>query len=98
MVIACNTATAAALSTVQKELPNPVIGVINPGATAAIESNAKRIGFIATETTTKDGAYVRELHKLDPHVKVISKATQPLVAIVEHGKTGTVEAQKTVDQ
>ena len=66
--------------------------------TAAIESKAKRIGVIATESTTKDGAYVRELQKLDPHVKVISKATQPLVAIVEHGKTGTVEAQKTVDQ
>ena len=98
MVIACNTATAAALSTVQKELPIPVIGVINPGATAAIESKASRIGVIATESTTKDGAYVRELKKLDPHVKVISKATQPLVAIVEHGKTGTAEAQKTVDQ
>lgn len=98
MVIACNTATAAALSTVQKELPIPVIGVINPGATAAIESKAKRIGVIATESTTNDGAYVRELQKLNPRVKVISKATQPLVAIVEHGKTGTVEAQKTVDQ
>ncbi len=98
MVIACNTATAAALSTVQKELPIPVVGVINPGATAAIESKASRIGVIATESTTKDGAYVRELKKLDPHVKVISKATQPLVAIVEHGKTGTAEAQKTVDQ
>lgn len=98
MVIACNTATAAALPTVQKKLSIPVIGVINPGATAAIESKAKRIGVIATDSTTKDGAYVRELQKLNPDVKVISKATQPLVAIVEHGKTGTVEAQKAVDE
>lgn len=98
MVIACNTATAAALSVAQKELPIPVVGVINPGATAAIKSKAKRIGVIATESTTKDGAYVRELQELDPDVKVISKATQPLVTVVEHGKTGTSEAQQTVDQ
>lgn len=98
MVIACNTATAAALPTVQKELSIPVIGVIAPGATAAIADNAKRIGVIATEATTKDGAYVRELQKLDPQVKVISRAAQPLVPIVEHGKTGTAEAQETVDQ
>lgn len=98
MVIACNTATAAALTTVQKELSIPVIGVINPGAKAAIESKAQRVGVIATESTTQDGAYVREIKKLDPTVNVVSKATQPLVSVVEHGHTGTPAAQKTVDQ
>lgn len=98
MIIACNTATAAALPTVQQQLTIPVIGVINPGAKAAIDSDIQRIGVIATESTTKDGAYVRELQKLNPSVKVISKATQPLVAIVEHGKTGIPEAQETVNE
>lgn len=98
MVIACNTATAAALTTVQRELSIPVIGVISPGAKAAIQTGANRIGVIATESTTKDGAYVRELKKLNDNVEVISKATQPLVSVVEHGHTGTKEAQNAVDE
>lgn len=98
MVIACNTATAAALPTVQRVLDIPVIGVIHPGAKSAVESQAKRIGVIATELTTKDGAYVREIKDLAPDVAVVSKATQPLVAVVEHGHTGTTEAQETVNE
>ncbi|MEY8442333.1 glutamate racemase [Lactobacillaceae bacterium 24-114] len=98
MVIACNTATAAALTTVQKELTIPVIGVIHPGAVAASKNAKERVGIIATESTTSDGAYVRELNQLAPTLQVISKATQPLVSIVEHGKTGKPEAQETVHE
>ena len=51
MIIACNTATAAALQLLQNELPIPVIGVIEPGAVAATQHHYKRIGVIGTEST-----------------------------------------------
>ncbi|MBB1109105.1 glutamate racemase [Limosilactobacillus sp. pH52_RY] len=98
MVIACNTATAAALSTVKKALPIPVIGVIHPGAQAAVNTHAHTIGVIATDSTIKDGAYEREIHKIDPTIKVISQAAQPLVSIVEHGLTDTPQAQQVVNE
>lgn len=99
MVIACNTATAASLTLLQKELPVPVIGVIQPGAVAAVSlPYHDRIGVIATDSTTKDGAYVRAIKALSPQSTVISHATQPLVSIVEHGQTGTPAAQQAVDE
>ncbi|WP_295728843.1 glutamate racemase [uncultured Limosilactobacillus sp.] len=99
MVIACNTATAASLPTLQKELPIPVIGVIKPGAEAALaQPHHDRIGVIATESTTKAGAYPATIHALDPDVEVISKAAQPMVAVVQHNEVGTPKAQKVVDE
>lgn len=99
MVIACNTATAAALTLLQKELPVPVIGVIQPGAVAAVSlPYHDRIGVIATESTINDGAYVRAIKSLSPKTTVLAKATQPLVAIVEHGQTGTLKAQRAVNE
>lgn len=98
MVIACNTATAAALATAKKELSIPVLGGIHPGAQAAVNTNAHTIGVIGTDSTIKDGAYEREIHKIDPTIDVISKATQPLVSIVEHGLTNTPQAQQTVNE
>ncbi len=56
MVIACNTATAAALAMAKKELSIPVLGVIHPGAQAAVNTNAHTIGVIGTDSTIKDGA------------------------------------------
>lgn len=99
MVVACNTATAAALPALQEALPIPVIGVIQPGAKAALKlGTGCRIGVIATDSTTKDGAYERVLHQLDPQATVISRAAQPLVSVVEHHQVGTPEAQQMVDQ
>lgn len=99
MIIACNTATAAALSALQKELPVPVIGVIQPGAkTAVAQPRHDRIGVIATEGTTKTGAYVKTIKALNPDVEVVAKATQPLVSVVEHDEVGTKKAQQLVDQ
>lgn len=66
MIIACNTATAAALQLLQNELPIPVIGVIEPGAMAATQHHYKKIGVIGTESTIKNGAYAKTLAKLNP--------------------------------
>ncbi|WP_040468403.1 glutamate racemase [Limosilactobacillus gastricus] len=98
-VIACNTATAAALEILQERMPFPVIGVIEPGAKAALSlPQHHMIGVIATESTTESDAYPKQIRKLDPNCIVISKAAQPLVSIVEHGLTDSPQAQTTVDQ
>lgn len=98
MIIACNTATAAALALLQQQLPIPVIGVIEPGSEAAVKHGYHTIGVIGTESTINNGAYERTLKKLDPSLTVISHPAQPLVSIVEHGQTGTSAAQTAVDQ
>ncbi|MBB1079855.1 glutamate racemase [Limosilactobacillus sp. STM2_1] len=98
MVIACNTATAAALQLLQEKLPVPVIGVIKPGAAAVAKHGYQVVGVIGTESTIKNNAYKKALDKVDPTLKVISHSTQPLVSIVEHGQTGTTIAQKTVNK
>ena len=65
LVIACNTATAAALDEIRKELSIPVLGVIYPGARAAIKRTKNyRVGIIGTEGTVKSGAYEKALKSL----------------------------------
>ncbi|KRM74515.1 glutamate racemase [Limosilactobacillus coleohominis DSM 14060] len=99
MIIACNTATAASLPTLQKELPIPVIGVIKPGAEAALaQPKHARIGVTATEGTIKAGAYPKTIHELNPDVTVIPKAAQPMVSVVEHNEVGTPKAQEVVNE
>ena len=80
MIIACNTATAAALSTLQQKMPFPVIGMIAPGAKGALQQeHHDSVGVIGTASTIKNHAYEKALHQLDPDVLVVEKAAQPLV-------------------
>ena len=84
MVIACNTATAAALRVLQQTLDIPVIGVIAPGARAAIHSTrTRRVGVLATELTIRSGAYTRAIQDLDAGVDVYGCAASPFVDVVE---------------
>ena len=84
LVIACNTATAAALDEIRKELSIPVLGVINPGARAAIKKTKNyRVGIIGTEGTVKSGAYERALKSLNSRLFVKSHACPKFVPLVE---------------
>jgi len=97
IVIACNTATSAALETVRDETDVPIIGVIRPGAAAAIAASSRRaIGVLATAGTVRSGAYVRAVRDLDPLADVTQQACPKLVSIVEEGKAGTPEALAAV--
>ena len=90
IVLACNTATAQALEAVRDESAVPIIGVVRPGAAAAIASSARRsIGVVATVGTVRSGAYVRAVRDLDPLCDVTQQACPRLVPIVESGKAGT---------
>jgi glutamate racemase len=97
IVLACNTATAVALEAVRDESRVPIIGVVRPGAAAAISASTRRsIGVLATLATVRSGAYARALRDLDPLADVIQQACPDLVPLVEAGKAASPEAEAAV--
>jgi len=94
-VIACNTATAASLKKAREYFSIPIIGVIQPAVQDAIKKTSnKRIGVIATEFTTKNGAYPKEIKRIAPEIKVFSNFCPEFVSIVEAGKFAAPETYK----
>lgn len=86
IVIACNTASALALDTVEKEFDLPIIGVVKPGARVAAETTVnKRIGVIGTESTIQSDMYRRLICESDPGIEVYGKACPLFVPLVEEG-------------
>lgn len=86
VVVACNTATAAALDDLAAELPVPVIGVIDPGVVAVGQaSRSGRFGVIGTVGTIGSGAYESAVARLAPEAEVITFACPGLVEFVERG-------------
>jgi glutamate racemase len=86
IVIACNTATAHALPTLQSEMAMPVIGVVEPGARAAVAATTQgHIGVIGTVGTIKSGAYERAIRALAPDVQITARACPLFVPLVEEG-------------
>ena len=86
LVVACNTASALALPAIRQALDIDVVGVIGPGARAAVASSSgKRIGVIATESTVQSGAYTQAIAKADPNAVVIERACPLFVPLAEEG-------------
>lgn len=86
IVVACNTASAYALPELSKNLGIPVLGVIEPGAKAAIKVSRKKIvGVIGTQGTISSNAYGKALKVLDERVRVVSRACPLFVPLVEEG-------------
>lgn len=86
IVIACNTATAQALDAVQQEFDTPIIGVIAPGARAAVaETKNKKIGVTGTEGTIRSNMYTRIIREMLPDAEVLGKACPLFVPLVEEG-------------
>lgn len=91
-VIACNTATAASLEIVKKHFSIPIMGVIKPAVQDAIKrTKNKKIGIIATEFTTKNKAYPKEIKRIAPEVEVFSNYCPEFVHLVESGKFTATE-------
>ena len=87
VVVACNSATAAALEELQHEHDIPIVGVVAPGVRAALRrSMSRRVGVIGTELTIKSGSYERELRRLDPSIEVYSQACPEFVEFVERNE------------
>src|SRR5437660_3944264 len=93
IVIACNTATAAALNQAREVFDVPIVGVISPGAQAAVEATRRGlVGVISTEGTRLSQQYLHAIKELDPMVGVFQKACPELVEIVEAGDADTPRA------
>lgn len=86
LVVACNTVSSVALPALTQKFPVPVIGVIEPGARAAVAATRNRhVGVIGTRGTIRSGAYEKALRTADGNVRVSSKACPLLVPLIEEG-------------
>jgi len=92
IVVACNTATSAALPALQESLAVPVVGVITPEAAAAVRATRnRRIGLLATQATVTAGRYETLVRSLDAGVRFTAVACPKLVPLIEAGDQ-TVDA------
>ena len=99
VVIACNTATAAALNQAREVFDVPIVGVISPGAQAAVEAtNRGLVGVISTEGTRLSQEYLHAIKEIDPMVGVYQKACPELVDIVEQGDADTPRAERALER
>lgn len=88
IIVACNTASAQALPSLQKYCKVPVLGVIEPGAHKAVRSTRNdRVALLGTEGTVRSKAYEKALQKIDKRVRVFSKACPLFVPLVEENWT-----------
>lgn len=88
IIIACNTVSAVALDVVQKHARIPVLGVIIPGAEAAVRATRKkRVGVIGTLGTVLSNAYTHAIRQIDPAVQAFSQACPLFVPLAEEGWT-----------
>src|SRR5881275_2543714 len=86
LVVACNTVSSVALPILTTKFSVPVIGVIDPGARAALQATRNRhIGVIGTRATIRSGAYEKALRATDNNVRVSSRACPLLVPLIEEG-------------
>lgn len=86
IVIACNTASAMALDVIKEECDIPIIGVIVPGARAAVQETVSgKIGVVGTEATIRSEMYTKVIKELSPEASVIGKPCPLFVPLVEEG-------------
>jgi glutamate racemase len=86
LVVACNTVSSVALPLLTRKFPVPVIGVIEPGARAALQATRNQhVGVIGTRATIRSGAYEKVLRATNTNVRVTSRACPLLVPLIEEG-------------
>ena len=85
LVVACNTASSYALDALEAAVTIPVVGVVEPGVRAAVDTGAARVGVIGTEGTIRSEAYQRALANRAPSVEIKATACPLLVPLAEEG-------------
>ena len=99
LVIACNTATAVALDDLRRIFNFPVIGVIVPGARAALKvTKTYKIAVLGTIGTIKSGAYSNEIVRQFPGSTVLPLACPEFVPLVESGQYKSDYASKVIER
>jgi len=88
IVVACNTVSSVSLESIKNSVPVPVIGVIEPGAKAAVAATKnKKIGVIGTEATIRSNSYTKAIMNIDNSIEVFGIACPLFVPLVEEGWT-----------
>jgi glutamate racemase len=87
LIVACNTVSSVALDYVRAEINDiPVVGVVQPGARAAVQrTTRKKIGVVGTAATIRTGSYEKAIHDIDPDIKTYGLACPLFVPLVEEG-------------
>jgi glutamate racemase len=86
LVVACNTASAVALASLQKEFSIPIVGVIEPGARAAVSvTRSGKVGVIGTAGTVASSAYTKAIKRINPEIEVVTRACPLFVPLAEEG-------------
>jgi glutamate racemase len=85
MVIACNTASAHAIPALREAFDIPVVGVVEAGARAVVESGGRKVGVIGTPATIKSHAYENTIHAMNPDIEIVTKPCPLFVPLVEEG-------------
>lgn len=99
LVVACNTASALALPAIRAAVKVEVVGVIEPGAAAAIAiAEGNTIGVIATEATVQSSAYSQAIAKLDAAAQVVEQACPLFVSLAEEGWADTPVAETVANE
>ncbi|MFN8621605.1 MAG: glutamate racemase [Chloroflexota bacterium] len=97
IVVACNTASAVALTELRRRYDVPILGVVRPGATAAaLATRTRRVGVIATQATVRSHAYFDAIKDENPFIEVYEHATPALVPLVESGSLSGPEVSAAV--
>ncbi|MGH2443177.1 MAG: glutamate racemase [Chloroflexota bacterium] len=98
LIIACNTATAAAYADLAGHFPFPVIGVIDPGAQAAVAATRNgKIGVIATNGTVASGAYTASIHRYLAEASVYERPASWLVTLIERGSLARPQVERGLE-
>lgn len=99
IVIACGTASSAALPEIKTEFDVPIYGVVDSGAyEAARVTKNNKIGIIGTTATIKSGAYKKYLAQYNPEVETYEQACPLFVPLVENGHFNTVVTKLVVEE
>ena len=86
LVVACNTASALALTALQQEFSIPIVGVIEPGARAAAEVTVTgKVGVIGTAGTIGSSAYTKAIKRINPEIEVVTRPCPLFVQLAEEG-------------
>ena len=97
LVVACNSATAAALPLLQERFTTPLVGAVMPGARAAVQSSRyRRIGVLATDATLESQSYPRAIHSIDSGAEVIVQSGGELARFIQEGDVASREVVDAV--
>ncbi|MCS7226057.1 MAG: glutamate racemase [Gloeomargarita sp. SKYB31] len=97
VLVACNTSSALVLEQLQREFPWPILGLILPGARAAV-ARGRRIGVLATPATVASGAYPRAIREACPQAGVWQVPCPALVPLIEQGYSHTPEMRQVLQR